>query len=323
MTEATIIEAKPTPPFHLDPAGAPDPLVHVAKLGFVGFASSDVDRLVRYYVDGLSMALAGRSGDVAYVTAGAGGPCIVIESAGASRGRTSVGFEIQGELAEAERRLRAAEIAVEHRSDPQPGIAASLVIEEWDGTPLHLYEAQEQPGHPGGFGPRPSKLGHVASFASNLQDTQRFYEQVLGFRWSDMIADWFTFLRCGADHHSVNFIGLPGHGLHHVAFEMRDVTHLKDAVDHLANHGHQLVFGPGRHGPGHNLFSYHRDPDGNVIELFTELDRVIDERTGAFEPRPWHGDGPSRARVWPSSPATANVWGPMSAEGDMRPPEHR
>ena len=33
-----------------------------------------------------------------------------------------------------------------------------------------------------------------------------FYGKVLGFRISDWIGDFFVFMRCNADHHSVNFI---------------------------------------------------------------------------------------------------------------------
>ena len=29
-----------------------------------------------------------------------------------------------------------------------------------------------------------------------------------------------------------------------------------------------IEYGPGRHGPGHALFVYMRDPDGHRIELF-------------------------------------------------------
>ena len=69
-------------------------------------------------------------------------------------------------------------------------------------------------------------------------------------------------------------------GLHHVAYEMRDFMHLKEMLDHLATLGHRMAWGPGRHGVGHNIFTYHADPDGNFIELFTELDVIADEETG-------------------------------------------
>jgi catechol 2,3-dioxygenase len=37
-----------------------------------------------------------------------------------------------------------------------------------------------------------------------------------------------------------------------------------------------IEFGPGRHGPGHALFVYMRDPDGHRIELFNTHYQVMD-----------------------------------------------
>ena len=63
--------------------------------------------------------------------------------------------------------------------------------------------------------------------------------------------------------------------------------------------------GPGRHGCGHNIFAYHRDPDGQIVELFGELDRM-QEDLGYFEPRMWHRDRPQVPKVWPADPAASN-----------------
>ena len=46
-----------------------------------------------------------------------------------------------------------------------------------------------------------------------------------------------------------------------------------------------MLWGPGRHGIGHNLFTYHRWPNGLITELFAELDQMKDEALGYFEPR--------------------------------------
>jgi catechol-2,3-dioxygenase len=138
---------------------------------------------------------------------------------------------------------------------------------------------------------------------------------VLGFRWSDTIGDFFTFLRCNADHHAINLMrSVKKHGLFHVAFEMRDIVHLKDALDHLASREIRLQWGPGRHGAGHNIFTYHHDPDGNLVELFTEIDKIYDEATGQFEPRPWHEHWPQVPQFWGLGPAAANKWGPIDPE---------
>ena len=97
--------------------------------------------------------------------------------------------------------------------------------------------------------------------------------------------------------------------MHHIAFELRDWAHVHDACDHLAKHGRELIWGPGRHGIGHNIFIYHRNPDDQIVELFTELDLMKDEALGYFEPRPWHADRPQRPKVWQPGGPASNMWG--------------
>ena len=87
-------------------------------------------------------------------------------------------------------------------------------------------------------------------------------------------------------------------------------------LDHLGKNGFRLHWGPGRHGPGHNLFTYHKDPDGNTIELFTQLDIIHDEAKGYWEPRPWHETYPQYPRTWEVDIATVNIWGPIN-EAEM------
>jgi hypothetical protein len=86
--------------------------------------------------------------------------------------------------------------------------------------------------------------------------------------------------------------------MHHYAFELNDWSHLRNACDVLARNKRPLIWGPGRHGVGHNVFVYHRDPDDNIIELFAEMDQMKDESLGYFDPRPWHHDLPQRPKVW-------------------------
>ena len=227
-----------------------------------------------------------------------------------------MGLQLRGGIDESERALRDAEIDVERCGDPRPGITDALVVEEpGTGTPIALDEAMTHTEAPTTLGPRPTKIGHVASFAPDLVQSQTFFSDVLGFRWSDTIADFFTFMRCNADHHAINVMeSAKREGLHHVAFEARDFMHLKDILDRLARHEVRLNWGPGRHGPGHNIFTYHSDPDGNQIEVFTEADVILDEREPRWEPRPWHEEFPMGPKHWPLKPETANQWGPMNFE---------
>ena len=63
----------------------------------------------------------------------------------------------------------------------------------------------------------------------------------------------------------------------HTAFELRDWAHMHEACDLLSLNGYKLLWGPGRHGIGHNLFAYHRAPNGLITETFAELDRMNEE----------------------------------------------
>ena len=103
----------------------------------------------------------------------------------------------------------------------------------------------------------------------------------------------------------------------HTAFELRDWGHMHEACDFLSLRGYKLLWGPGRHGIGHNLFAYHRGPNGLITETFCELDRM-NEELGYFEPRPWHRDAPQRPKVWEKDPSASNLWGVMPGDEMMK-----
>ena len=142
--------------------------------------------------------------------------------------RSTVGYEIWEPLDDAQRRLRDAGYQVQRCSDIAHGTPDVLVLEEpGTGVPLHLLTAQDSSGVEGYTPLRPTKLGHVAAFVGELAPMQKFYQELLGFKWSDTIGDFFVFLRCNADHHAANFMASTKYdGMHLIAYEMRDPNHL-------------------------------------------------------------------------------------------------
>ena len=292
---------------------AGEPAVRVSKLGYVGFETPDLDRLVEYYTKVLDFSLVEQSAQGAFLTTTFDHHCVVLTK-GDKKARSIVGYEIWEPLDDAQQRLKAAGYQVQRRSDIAPSTPDVLVLEEpGPGVPLHLFTAQGPSGVEGYTPLRPTKLGHIAAFTSDLGPMQAFYQDLLGFKWSDTIGDFFVFLRCNADHHAANFMASTKFsGMHHIAYEMRDPNHLISMIDHLGRNSYRLQWGPGRHGPGHNLFTYHHDPDGNVIELFTQLDIMHDEAKGYWEPRPWHESYPLRPKTWEVDLATVNIWGPIN-----------
>ena len=70
----------------------------------------------------------------------------------------------------------------------------------------------------------------------------------------------------------------------------------------------RILWGPVRHGPGHNVATYHRNPDEHTVELYIELDQLKDEELGYFDPRPWHQEFPLYPKT--HGPETLrNYWG--------------
>jgi hypothetical protein len=101
--------------------------------------------------------------------------------------------------------------------------------------------------------------------------------------------------------------------LHHMAFQLDGWEQMKVACDVLGRNNIDIAWGPVRHGPGHNIATYYRNPDDHIIELFCDLDIMIDEELGYFEPKPWHRDNPQKPKVWQPGPS-ANIWGPPPSE---------
>ena len=201
--------------------------------------------------------------------------------------------------------LSAEGIASEIRSDPFPGTPKCLVFTDPKGTVIELFSSWSYVSpnqNVAGIGPL--KVGHIAFFTPDVQGLCDFYQRVLGFRVSDWLGDFFVFMRCNPDHHSLNFFRGDNAKLHHIAFELKDTVHLMESCERLAQVRIPLGWGPLRHGPGHNLATYHRNPDDHVVEYYCELDQMKNEELGYFEPRPWHVDRPQRPKVW-----EPGVWG--------------
>ncbi|MGE3248230.1 MAG: VOC family protein, partial [Beijerinckiaceae bacterium] len=154
----------------------------------------------------------------------------------------------------------------------------------------------------------PLKFGHVAYRVEDVQKLTDFYTDVLGFRVSDWMGDHFSFMRCGVDHHTVNFVRFEKAALHHIAFEVKDWSELHRSVEVLAKHRIPLVWGPLRHVVGHNIAAYHRNGDNVRVEMFCEMDQMKDEALGYWDPRPWHEEMPLRPKRWPKD-TWRSAWG--------------
>ncbi|WP_113699322.1 VOC family protein [Nonomuraea lactucae] len=139
----------------------------------------------------------------------------------------------------------------------------------------------------------PRRLSHVVINSVDILNTKAFYERHLGFRLSDWLEDKMCFMRTRADHHILAISSGPHVALNHISFEMRGIDEYMRGSGRLIRHGHRPLWGPGRHGAGDNTFTYFLDPNGNVVEYTTELEKIVDDDTWVprrFEATPEEAD---------------------------------
>ncbi len=285
-------------------------MIKVARLGHATLSTPDIDQQVDYYSRILGLSVIERGRDRAFLASKQG-----LEAIELVRGEpghlTRLSFQIAPgtDLNDVVRQLREKGIKCERRTGISPGVAEAVTLEDCKGTPIDLYAEYafaRDDRSPGAF--NILKLGHVAYRVKDVQQVVRFYCDVLGFRVSDWRGDFFVFLRCNTDHHTLNFIIDEEPQLHHIAFEVLDWPEIHRAVDYLAHNKIHLVWGPGRHVIGHNIATYHRNSDLVRVEIFTEMDQMKDEALGYFDPRPWHQEFPLRPKM--HGPETLrNYWG--------------
>lgn len=295
-------------------------MIGVRKISHASYETPDLEKQTDYYTDILGLTLVAREKDAVYLANTIDHHSVILRK-GSEPKCTRLGFQIgpDDDLDAFEKQTAAHGLRTSRKNDAEPTIDDMVVFEDPKGTVIEVFkrpEPQRQAFRPSGI--IPHKLGHVAFHVTDVQATTRFYCDVLGFRVSDWMGDYFSFLRCGVDHHTINLVETGSNKHFHTAFELRDWAHMQTSCDFLSNNGYRILWGPGRHGIGHNLFAYHRSPNGLITELFAELDQMKDETLGYFDPRPWHRDNPQRPKTWPKSPNAANLWGPMPPEEMMQ-----
>jgi hypothetical protein len=102
----------------------------------------------------------------------------------------------------------------------------------------------------------PVKLTHVVFNSADAEASGHAVEDVLGFRVSDRTRG-MVFVRCNDSHHSTAFSRAGFASLNHIAFEMDDLDAVMRGIGRMRDHQFAPAWGPGRHGPGANVYAYY------------------------------------------------------------------
>jgi catechol-2,3-dioxygenase len=284
-------------------------MIQAKRLGHVTLQCPDLERTLAHYTKIVGLVETAREKNSVFLATRIGQLALELKTS-PTAACEKLSFEISPALSpdDVVKNLTAHGLKPALQSDPAPSLAKVVSFTDPKGTTIELFADWKNLGKRDNVAEvSATKMGHLAFAVADPKAIAEFYQAVLGFRVSDWIEDQFVFLRCNTDHHTVNFIAGDRIGMHHFAFEFRDAAHLATATEMLGQKEVPLAWGPLRLGPGHNIAIFHKDPDGQVVEFYAELDKMLDEELGYFEPRPWHRHQPQRPMVWDKT--KTSIWG--------------
>lgn len=213
--------------------------------------------------------------------------------------RVAFAVATPGEIDEAARRLDRLGIPMLRTPGPLDdaggGYGLQLVDPEGRCVELSAETFAVSAGEPAGRRAIPRKIAHAVLNTVDIDRLTRFYVEVLGMRVSDWSEHQMSFLRCNSDHHVIAFNQAAWPSINHVAYEMASLDHFMRGIGGLHRHGISPKWGPGRHGPGDNTFSYFTDPANLVCEYTSEVAQVDEDA--------W------LCRTWRRTPELSDQWG--------------
>ena len=173
--------------------------------------------------------------------------------------------------------------------------AGAFAVRDPDGNLIVIGLGEAEPHRTGLRGP----LQHLTLATRDIRPIEDFYVGALGFMVSDIVRSDegqvnTLFTRSNHEHHTLACFRHPDRtGVDHHSYEAGDWSVIKEWCDRMGDMRIPIMWGPGRHGPGNNIFIFVEDPDRNWIEISAELEVMYD--------RP--------VKEWRHEERTLNSWG--------------
>lgn len=281
-----------------------NPVIKVADIAWLEFEKPDLIRC-EAFARAFGFRTAHRRPDeLALRGTEAGAPCLIVRRGPRTR-FSAVAYRAHDEVDV----LRLADRhGVSVRALPEAVGGLSVDLTDPTGTPVRVVAgthdlpplpAQQTPVF--NFGPnllranttqRPARvpariqrLGHVVLQSTKFLQTLNWYLDNLGMIVSDFQfyagqrdrGPTMSFIRCDrgstpADHHTLALALGPANRYLHSAYQVSDLDALAAGGEYLRERGYLRSWGIGRHVQGSQIFDYWRDPDGVLVEHFTDGD---------------------------------------------------
>lgn len=251
----------------------------------------DLNRALEFYVDVMGLHEIAREDGVVYLGCGLDENYdLAVREGGTGVSHFAIRITDEDEFEQLERQLKDGGITATRRDGAEPGQVKALRLQLPSGHEMEFvmvadtrYLEPYRPAMQRLRGVAPLDLDHINLKVPNVKEFMEFMVSALGFRLSDVSepepGNWvMAWSRYGNYHHDVGatIAIAPHETLHHVAWSMSGIEHIKTAADQLAAAGIKLEMGPSRHPVGSNLFVYFWEPGGNRFEFSAEgavLDR--------------------------------------------------
>lgn len=179
-------------------------------------------------------------------------------------------------LKEIQRRVEQEGLTILSKKPTASGVEDGFTFIGPEGWVFEIYIGMQH-NDPGTLSFGPDRYGHFNFHPKDAKSMMKFLSRVLDFRLSDIIGDDFAyFMRCNSDHHGIALIQGEGK-FHHHAWQAQSVQDLTKLGDRLNRLGRELIWGPVRHGAGHNIAAYYVENSGAVVELYTDLEQIYDD----------------------------------------------
>lgn len=262
----------------------------VQDIRHVGLLSSAMAAHSRFYLEAWGLQAAGEDQHARYFRGSSAEHHILSLHPADRRGLHHLAFSVDGneavDVAATELERRGTTIVAQPDELDEPGGGYGLRFLDPENRCIELSAGVAE--HSNGWSAdrvEPCRLCHVVLNTAQIDLIVEFYTDVLGFCVSDWIENQMVFLRCNRKHHVIAFNRADHASVNHVAYVMANVDGVMRGLANLRARGQEPDWGPGRHGPGNNIFCYFKDPAGYVSEFSSDMDYIEDEAT--HEPAMW------------------------------------
>ncbi len=139
--------------------------------------------------------------------------------------------------------------------------------------------------------PAPITFDHTIVRATNVVAGYEFATRIMGLKESARIVapdgiPVLGFFRSHTLFHCYGVARSPYDGLHHIQFTLKNPLAVHRAFDLMKERGKvELIWGPLRHGAGHNVVFYFRDYNGFIVEYSAEEELILHD--ASYVPRVW------------------------------------